>query len=56
MGKTLEDGEYAPSTPSGSFSTQALGELQAMANWADGTLIAGDIGRNSETAILLENS
>ena len=54
VGKTLEDGEYAPSTPSGSFSTQALGELQAMANWADGTLIAGDIGRNSETAILLE--
>ncbi len=54
VGKTLEDGEYAPSTPSGSFSVRALYELLAMAQWSDGTLIAGDIGRNSETAILLE--
>jgi hypothetical protein len=54
VGKVFEVGEYAPSTPSGSFSGQALGELLPMAAWADGVLLAGDLGRNSETAILLE--
>jgi hypothetical protein len=54
VGRVFEAGEYAPSTPSGSFSRQALAELQAMSAWADATLVAGDLGRNSETAILLE--
>jgi hypothetical protein len=54
VGKVFEAGEFAPSTPSGSFSQRALGELLPMAAWADGTLLAGDLGRNSETAILLE--
>jgi hypothetical protein len=46
--------EYAPSTPSGSFGRQALAELLDHAAWADGVLLAGDLGRNSETAVLLE--
>ena len=54
VGKIFEAGEYAPSTPSGSFSQQALAELLDMAGWADGVLLAGSLGRNSETAILLE--
>lgn len=54
VGRVLEAGEYAPSTPSGSFARAALGELTAMAGWADGVLLAGDFGHNSETAILLE--
>lgn len=54
VGRMFEAGEYAPSTPSGSFSQKALAELLAMAGWADGVLLAGDLGRNSETAILLE--
>ncbi len=54
VGRVLEAGEYAPSTPSGSFSQKALAELLAMSQWADATLLAGDFGRNSETAILLE--
>ncbi len=54
VGRVLEAGEYAPSTPSGSFSRQALSEALAMAGWADGVLLAGDFGRNSETAVLLE--
>lgn len=54
VGRVLEAGEYAPSTPSGSFARQALDELLAMTGWADGVLLAGDFGRNSETAILLE--
>lgn len=54
VGRVLEAGEYAPSTPSGSFARPALAELLEMACWADGVLLAGDFGRNSETAILLE--
>jgi hypothetical protein len=54
VGSILEHVEYAPSTPSGSFGQKALGELLDLAHWADGVLIAGDLGRNSETAILLE--
>lgn len=54
VGPAFEAGEYAPSTPSGSFSQKALTELLQLSQWADGVLIAGDLGRNSETAILLE--
>lgn len=54
VGKVFVAGEYAPSTPSGSFSKKALSEALAMAGWADSVLLAGDFGRNSETAILLE--
>ena len=54
VGKVFEAGEYAPSTPSGSFGRQALAELLAMGQWADAVLLAGDLGRNSETAVLLE--
>jgi len=54
VGRVFPAGEYAPSTPSGSFGQTALAELLDMAAWADGVLLAGDLGRNSETAILLE--
>jgi ADP-dependent NAD(P)H-hydrate dehydratase / NAD(P)H-hydrate epimerase len=54
VGRVLENGEFAPSTPSGSFSQKALNELLLQAHWADAALFAGDLGRNSETAILLE--
>jgi NAD(P)H-hydrate repair Nnr-like enzyme with NAD(P)H-hydrate dehydratase domain len=55
VGKVFEAGEYAPSTPSGSFAQRALAELLSMSSWSDGVLLAGDLGRNSETAILLEH-
>ncbi len=55
VGRVFEAGEYAPSNPSGSFSQKALAELIALSEWADGVLVAGDLGRNSETAVLLEN-
>jgi hypothetical protein len=54
VGKILEAGDFAPSTPSGSFGQKALTELMTHAAWADGVLLAGDLGRNSETAVLLE--
>jgi len=50
----LPDADFAPSTRSGSFSKQALGELIGLSGWGDLTLLAGDVGRNSETAIILE--
>src|SRR4051794_28288010 len=37
VGRVFEAGEYAPSTPSGSFGRRALAELLAMSQWADGT-------------------
>ncbi|HVX48210.1 MAG TPA: hypothetical protein VHA05_02525 [Candidatus Saccharimonadales bacterium] len=54
VGQGFPAGEFAPSTPSGSFSKRALGELLDMSQWADAVLLAGDFGHNSETAILLE--
>ena len=40
---------------SGSLSKMALAQLLEAAEWADGVLLAGDFGRNSETAILLNS-
>lgn len=54
IGKAFPEAEFAPSTPSGSFATAALDTALDLAHWADGTLLAGDFGRNSETAVLLE--
>ncbi len=55
IGTSFAEAVFAPSTPNGSFSRQALGELLDNAAWADAVLLAGDFGRNSETAILLES-
>jgi NAD(P)H-hydrate repair Nnr-like enzyme with NAD(P)H-hydrate dehydratase domain len=55
VGKIFPEAEFAPSTPSGSFAREALAQLLESAQWSDGVLLAGDFGRNSETAILLEN-
>lgn len=54
VGGSLENCEFAPSTPSGSFAKTALNELLVQAAWADCVLLAGEFGRNSETAIMLE--
>lgn len=54
LGKFFPEAEFAPSTPSGSFGTQSLAELLDASAWADGVLLAGNFGKNSETAILLE--
>lgn len=53
-GNLLLDLEYVASTPSGSFSQAALSELEEHAHWSDGVLFAGDLGHNSETAVLVE--
>jgi NAD(P)H-hydrate repair Nnr-like enzyme with NAD(P)H-hydrate dehydratase domain len=55
VGKIFPEAEFAASTPSGSFGQQALAQMLESASWADGVLLAGDFGRNSEIAILLES-
>jgi hypothetical protein len=55
IGKIFPEAEFAASTPSGSFARESLDLLLENAQWADGVLLAGDFGRNSETAILLES-
>ncbi|HUC88120.1 MAG TPA: hypothetical protein VMR95_03150 [Candidatus Binatia bacterium] len=52
--KTTLNIEFAPSTPSGSFGEKALDEFLSLSQWADAVLLIGELGRNSETAILLE--
>lgn len=55
VGHTLEAAEFAASTQvSGSFARDSLGELLLQSQWADAVLLAGDLGRNSETAVALE--
>lgn len=46
--------EYATANHSGSFASTALSQLLEAAEWADGTLLAGDLGKNSETSLMLE--
>lgn len=50
----LPEATFVPSTPSGSFATQSLSDLLSVGSNADAVLLAGDLGRNSETAVLLE--
>lgn len=54
VGKVFPEAEFAPSNPSGSFALAALAEFLGAAVWADGVVLAGDFGRNSETTVLLE--
>lgn len=51
----LPESDFSPSTPSGSFARNALDSFLHTSTWSDGVLIAGDVGRNSETAMLLES-
>lgn len=50
----LPDADYGPSNPSGSFSKTALDSFLEISHWSDAVILSGDLGRNSETAVLLE--
>lgn len=54
IGSVLDNCEFAPMNKSGSFAKAALTDWLEWANWADAVVLAGDIGRNSETAIVTE--
>src|SRR5882757_7834828 len=48
VGKLFAPAEFATSNPSGGFAQTSLAEALALSDWADGILVAGDTGRNSE--------
>ena len=48
------DAVFCPSTPSGSFARDSKELILNNSLWADGILLPGDLGRNSETAIMLD--
>ena len=50
----IGDTVYVEMTQSGGISKEAIPELLAASEWSDVTLLIGDNGRNSETAIGLE--
>ncbi len=52
---TITDAVFGASNPSGSLAKDAGAEMKVLGQWATGVLLAGDAGRNSETAILYEN-
>ncbi len=49
--KSMTDVIFGACNPSGSLSREAAPEIAALTAWASGVLLAGDAGRNSETAI-----
>jgi NAD(P)H-hydrate repair Nnr-like enzyme with NAD(P)H-hydrate dehydratase domain len=53
--KSLQDVIFASCNQSGGLSQDALADLLATSSWADGVLLIGDGGRNSETAITYEH-
>ena len=54
VGKLFPEANFMPSTHSGSFAKMSMAEILSLADWSDGVLLAGDFGRNSETAIVIE--
>ena len=54
VGHSAFDAYFAPTNSSGSFSKQALDTMLVHSQWSDAVLVAGDLGKNSETAVLLE--
>lgn len=53
--KDLPDITYAHANTSGSFSVKSLENMLYTSQWADGVLLSGEYGRNSETSIALSN-
>lgn len=55
VGQGFAEAEFAASTPIGSFSRKAFALFMDLAVWSDWVLLAGDFGKNSETAVLMDN-
>jgi ADP-dependent NAD(P)H-hydrate dehydratase / NAD(P)H-hydrate epimerase len=52
---SITDAIFGATNPSGGLAKDAKNEMAAIGAWANGVLLAGDAGRNSETAILYED-
>lgn len=46
---------FAPNNISGSLSRDALADMQGLAMWSTGILLAGDAGKSSETAVVYDD-
>lgn len=55
LSKIFMEAEYASSTDIGSFGQKALAEFLDASDWSDAVLLAGEFGKNSETAVLIDN-
>lgn len=55
LGGALDAAVFLPSTPSGELSREGLDELLEYSGWADTILLPGDIGRNSQTTLLISD-
>jgi len=51
---SMTDVIFGASNPSGSLAKDGLTAMQALGDWADGVLLIGDAGRNSETTVAYE--
>ncbi len=51
---SMTDVVFGASNPSGGLASSALQDMQILSHWANGILLIGDAGRNSETAITYE--
>jgi len=54
ISSSVADTIFVPTNPSGGMGKDSLEQLKAATAWADATLLIGDSGRNSETAIMFE--
>ncbi|HEX5455792.1 MAG TPA: hypothetical protein VFW77_00300 [Candidatus Saccharimonadales bacterium] len=50
----IEGAEFAPANRSGGFARNALAQFFDLSEWADHVLLAGDLGKNSETTVILD--
>ncbi len=54
VSKIFPSADFVSSNPSGGFSQGSIAEILDQIMWANATLLAGDFGHNSETAIVIE--
>jgi len=51
----ITDAVFAHTNQSGSLGREAINEMRAIGQWAEGILLVGDAGRSSETAIVYDD-
>lgn len=49
------EADFAPSNPSGGLALKALGLVLELTDWTDGILLAGNLGKNSETQMMIDS-
>jgi hypothetical protein len=54
LAQVIPEVEFAAANKSGSFARNALAEWFDMSDWADHVLLAGNLGKNSETTTIID--